>query len=67
MQFKEKVPGAPETGQKVMFITPERTSVLECTEAIIITIIIFIITIIIIIIIIGDVDHSREDFSLGVH
>ena len=33
MQFKEKVPGAPETGQKVMLITPERSSVLECTEA----------------------------------
>ena len=52
MQFKEKVPGAPETGQKVsqaadipfidgihmfanqvMLVTPERTSVLECTEA----------------------------------
>ena len=33
MQFKEKVPGAAETGQKVMLITPERSSVLECTEA----------------------------------
>ena len=33
MQFKEKVPGGQETGQKVMLVTPERTSVLECTEA----------------------------------
>ena len=33
MQFKEKVPGIPESGQKVMLVTPERTSVLECTEA----------------------------------
>ena len=33
MQFKEKVPGGQETSQKVMLVTPERTSVLECTEA----------------------------------
>ena len=33
MQFKEKVPGCPESGQKVMLVTPETTSVLECTEA----------------------------------
>jgi len=33
MQYKEKVPGGTETGQKVMLVTPERTSVLECTEA----------------------------------
>ena len=33
MQFKEKVPGGQDTTQKVMLVTPDRTSVLECTEA----------------------------------
>ena len=28
-----QVPGGQETGQKVMLVTPERTSVLECTES----------------------------------
>ena len=28
-----QVPGGPESGQKVMLVTPERTYVLECTEA----------------------------------
>ena len=33
MQYREKVPGHGETGQQVVLITPEKTSVLECTEA----------------------------------
>ena len=30
---REKVPGAKETSQKVMLVTPDCTSILECTEA----------------------------------
>jgi hypothetical protein len=31
--FREKVPGEAETAQKVLLVTPELTSVLECTES----------------------------------
>jgi hypothetical protein len=30
---REKIPGEPETAQKVLLVTPELTSVLECTES----------------------------------
>lgn len=33
MQFREKVPDNPEGPQQVVLVTPEKTSVLECTEA----------------------------------
>lgn len=34
MQYREKVPGSGhETPHQVLLITPEKTSVLECTEA----------------------------------
>jgi cancer susceptibility candidate protein 1 len=33
MQFRERVPGCAEGAQQVILITPERTAVLECTEA----------------------------------
>ena len=33
MQYREKLPGAPDVTHQVMLITPESTSVLECTEA----------------------------------
>ena len=33
MQFREKVPGHPESPLQVVLVTPEKTSVLECTEA----------------------------------
>lgn len=33
MQYREKVPGHKESGHQVVLVTPEKTSVLECTEA----------------------------------
>ena len=33
MQYREKLPGAADVTHQVMLITPESTSVLECTEA----------------------------------
>ena len=33
MQYREKLPGAPDVTHQVMLITPESTCVLECTEA----------------------------------
>ena len=33
MQYREKLPGAADVTHQVMLITPECTSVLECTEA----------------------------------
>ncbi len=33
MQFREKAPGHKEGPQQVVLITPQKTSVLECTEA----------------------------------
>lgn len=33
MQYREKVPNHPETQLQVVLVTPQKTSVLECTEA----------------------------------
>ena len=33
LQYREKLPGAPDVTHQVVLITPENTCVLECTEA----------------------------------